>query len=653
MRPADALDALIEAAAGHLAAGEPADAERIYGRVLQAWPNHPVAAYNLALLLIAGGRAARARQLLTNLVKAQPGLGPAHYTLGKLFQRDGAMVKSLYHLRRAAELEPDRVDARIELISALAAAGRLDEAAAAADQAAARLPDRPEIPTQLGVALAAAGQADRARAAFRTALAIAPDFLSALYNDAKMAEEQGDLAAALDGYRRVVAIDPGFETGLVNLGNAELQAGDVEAAIATLDRALARNPADSIALSNRLMAAQYQPGVTAAELRTLHEPWQARIGAATAVPARPWPAPGRRLRIGLVSSDLRQHPVGYFTIGAVERLDPERFEVVAYAAHDCDDAIARRFKRALKAWTVIGQLGDDAAAAVIARDRPDVLIDLAGHTRGARLELFARRLAPVQATWAGYVGTTGVAAMDALIADRFHVPPGEDGAYVEQVVRLPDGYVAFDPPADAPDVAPLPAGDAGPVTFGSFSNPAKINPDVVRLWARLLAAEPAARLRLAYGGYQVPAVQARIAGWFAEAGIDPARIGFEGARPRQALLAAYGDIDIALDPFPYSGGLTTLEALWMGVPVVTLPGRTFAGRHASSHLSVAGLGDLVAADADGYVAIALGLAGDRRRLAALRAGLRAQVAASPLCDAARFAGNLGAALQALRQSRTG
>ncbi len=397
------------------------------------------------------------------------------------------------------------------------------------------------------------------------------------------------------------------------------------------------------------MAAQYRPGVTAAELATLHRRWQSEVGDRLR-PARPLhavrPDPDRRLRVGLVSADLRAHPVGYFAIGAVEAFDPAAIEVVAYAANPAEDAITRRFRARAALWRTVAEMEDAALAGQIARDGVDILIDLGGHTRHARLPVFARRPAPVQITWAGYVGTTGLIAMDGLLADRFQVPHGEDDHYTETVIRLPDGYVTFDPPAEAPEVGPLPAGADEPLTFASFHNPAKINPATAALWARLLHEQPGARIVFLYPGYDIAEVPARIRFWFAGHGIDGGRLVFLGGQPRAEVLARYGtEIDIALDPLPYSGGLTTLEALWMGVPVVTLPGQTFAGRHAASHLSVAGLAELVARDAGDYLGIVRRLGADRDRLAALRDGLRARVAASPLCDTGRFARNLEAALR--------
>jgi predicted O-linked N-acetylglucosamine transferase (SPINDLY family) len=239
--------------------------------------------------------------------------------------------------------------------------------------------------------------------------------------------------------------------------------------------------------------------------------------------------------------------------------------------------------------------------------------------------------------------------MDGLIADPIHVPPGEDLAYTETIVRLPDTCFCYEPAVDAPAVGALPALSANGVCFGCFNNPAKVNRDVIALWASILERLPGAKLFFAYAGYEVPLVQDRILGWFAEAKISGDRIRFGGRLPRREHLARYGEIDLALDPKPYSGSTTTVDALWMGVPVVTMPGRTFAGRHSTSHLTVVGLTETIASDAASYVGIACRLAADLPRLTVLRAGLRARVAASPLCDGPRFALHLESAFRALWQ----
>lgn len=647
--PPQAVAALLAQARQQQQRGDGEAAERAYRDVLRLSPNHPGASYQLGLLHFAAGRLREAQRAFERLARAHPGEAGVHFALGKLYGRQGDAAKSIFHLSRALALQPGALEPYLELIAAHGNAGRVDEARRIADQAEQRFPGRYEIPTQLGVACLAAGQAAAARALLDTAAARNPDSALVQHNLGRVADDQRDTATALAAYRRAHALDPPLEPAAFNLSDMELRTGDVAAAVARFDALLARNPSDTTTASARVMAAQYEPGITAAKLFELHRVWDRAFGPS---PPRPRAAAApRRLRIGLVSADLLQHPVGYFTIGAMERLDRDRFELLAYADRDTDDPICRRFKHAVGAWHVVTGMPDPEIAAMVGRDRIDILIDLAGHTRDNRLGVFARRPAPLQLSWAGYVGTTGLSAMDGLIADRFHVPPGEEPYYVERIIRLPDGYICFDPPAEAPEVTELPCASGAPLVFAGFHHPPKINRGVTQLWARVLREQPGSSIRFAYAGYELPEVQARIRGWFAEAGVDGDRLVFLGRVPRTELLRQYGEVDLALDPFPYSGGVTTCEALWMGVPVVTLPGATFAGRHSLSHLSVVGLTETVAADADDYVAIVRRLAADRSRLAALRKGLRQRVAASPLCDADRFAANLQTALLKFRASR--
>jgi protein O-GlcNAc transferase len=338
---------------------------------------------------------------------------------------------------------------------------------------------------------------------------------------------------------------------------------------------------------------------------------------------------------------------------------------VCYADQENEDAYTARFRAVANVWRPVFGLSSDELAQQICRDEIDVLVDLMGHT-GNRLPVFAQRPAAVQVTWFGDVGTTGLDVIDFLLADRFHVRPGEEEFYIETVLRLPHGYACYGPPADAPEAGPLPAlaakegdreqgtGDRGQrrslarragVTFGCFNNPAKYTPSTLDAWAAILCGVPDSRLLLKYRVLDLPSVQQRLYAQFAQRGVPQEQVVLEGWSSHRELLAAYNRVDLALDTQPYSGGVTTCEALWMGVPVITYPGRTFAGRHAVSHLTNAGYGQFVAADAAGYVELAVRWAQRLPELAAIRARMREQVRQSPLCDAGGFARDLLAVLR--------
>jgi predicted O-linked N-acetylglucosamine transferase (SPINDLY family) len=478
-------------------------------------------------------------------------------------------------------------------------------------------------------------------------LELKPDCAQALSNLGNALKDRGELDEAVACYRRALELEPDFSEAHNNLGITLKDLGRLEEAIACWRRALNLKPDFAEAHSNLLLGLQYCTGVTPAALAEAHAEYDRRHAAAlrgAIVPhAGVRDSQGRRrvglLRLGFVSPDLGQHPVGCFLVRVLENLDREQVETVCYSDRAVKDDLTHRLQAAATQWRDVIGLSHQRLAEQIRADRIDVLFDLAGHTGHNRLLVFARKPAPIQVTWAGYVGTTGLEAMDYLLADRYEVPPAAEGHYRERVLRMPDDYVCYDPPRYAPSVGPLPALERGQLTLGCFNNPAKITPQAIEVWAKILHRLPGARLVLKFKGWDNGGVARRYAEMFATQAIDPGRVELLGSSPHAALLAEYNRIDLALDPFPYSGGLTTCEALWMGVPVVTCPGETFAGRHSLSHLSNVGLTETIAQALEEYVELAVSLAGDLPRLAALRAGLRERMAASPLCDGKRFAAN--------------
>ncbi len=465
-------------------------------------------------------------------------------------------------------------------------------------------------------------------------------------------KDQGKLDEAVDCCHRAVELKPDYARAHANLGNAFYGQGRLEEAVACYRRALDLKPDDAGVHSNLLFALHYFNGVTAASLAEAHAAYDRRhaaslYGAATqheCLRDRP-----DLLRLGFVSHDLGRHPVGYFLIAVLENLNQSNLETICYSDRMVKDDLSLRLQAAATHWHDVVGITDERLAEQIRADRIDILFDLAGHTAGNRLLLFARKPAPIQVTWAGYVGTTGLRTMDYLLADCYEVPPGSERHYQEQVLRMPDDYVCYAPPGDAPAVARLPALERGHVTLGCFNNPAKVTRHAIEVWAKILRRLPGARLVLKYKGCNDRGNARRFGEMFSTHGIDPDRLELLGSSPHAELLGEYNRIDLALDPFPYSGGLTTCEALWMGVPVITCPFETFASRHSLSHLSNVGVPELIAHDLNEYVELAVALASDLPRLATLRAGLRERMAASPLCDGKRFAANLSALLREVWQ----
>jgi protein O-GlcNAc transferase len=489
---------------------------------------------------------------------------------------------------------------------------------------------------------------DAAITAFRRAIELRPDFAEAHNNLGMALSRTGDVAAAASCYLRTLLLAPNHAPAHNNLGCALILLGELSAAIHHYKRAITLDPARSSAYTNLVLALHYVPGVSSALIAETTRRWAATVRRR---PRRtPWPnlpIPERRIRIGYVSGDFRRHPVAYFTESVLAAHDRDAVEVFCYSNVAAPDETTDRIAVGVDHWQGISALEDGEAARLIASDEIDILIDLSGHTAANRLTLFASRPAPIQCTWLGYAGTTGLPEIDYIIGDRFVLPPQEAQLCTEQPFLMPNAYLCFTPPESAIEVTPLPALGGGPITFGCFNNLLKLNNNVVELWSALLAALPNSRLFLKTAQLGDPGICDRLEAQFAVHGIAANRLILSPSSPREELLQAYNHIDIALDPFPFGGGTTTIEALWMGVPVVTLRGTRFVGHVGESILETLGLSDLVAADPSDYLAKAVRLASALPQLAALRQSLRARLLASPLCDAPRFARDLEAGYRAM------
>jgi protein O-GlcNAc transferase len=672
--------ALLQQGLAHHPAGRLAEAEAAYRDVLARAPDTAEAHHLMGVLTFGKGDPVGAADCFARAAALDPAIAKYQGNLGAVLLAAGRVADAVPVLERARVLAPEAADIAGNLAAAWQQAGRVADAVALCRDALAAAPDDAVLRANLAAALLLTGEAEDALAEADAALARAPD-------DARLHNTRGGALRALGrfaeagpAFERAVALDPGMAEGWANLGLALFGARRFDEASAAYERALALKPgnagahvglartrrfqgrpAEALALmrkavalapdsarfhSNLLFHLLGDPGTDAAALLAEHRVWDARH-APKAAPA-PFPNgrdPDRLLRVGYVSGDFRAHPVGRLIAPVIAAHDRSRVAVHLYAMGQERDALSDRLRADCEAWREAGRLDDDAFAAMVRDDAIDILVDLSGHSAGNRMPAFARSLAPVQASWLGYQSTTGLGAMGWMITDAVHLPEGHDGEIVERPARLPHGLLAFAPPAEAPPVAPLPAGAGGPVTFCSFNNPGKIGPDCAAAWARVLAAVPGATLLLRYRGLEDAGARRPALEMLAAAGIDPARVTVDGDAGYAEVLAAYGRADIALDTFPYSGTMTTLEALWMGVPVVALRGGTIAARQAASQLCAAGLDDLAVADIDTYVARAAALAEDRAGLAALRTGMRDRLMASPLCDVAAFTRDLEDALR--------
>jgi protein O-GlcNAc transferase len=598
----------------------------------------------------------------------------------------GRIEAAVSHYRRAIAVHPDFPEALNNLGIALKDLRRFREAIVEYRKALQLRPDLPEISNNLGDALHSLGDHAAAIQHYRRAVAIRPDYGVAWRNLGEALSEIGELDEANECFSRAVAHAPGLDASLTptEIGVRETQrlfaryVQDIELAGAR-DPLLAaaywgcgegRRPAPSAGkdvterhryaaqlragfanhLSGMLLVLHYDPAVKPRMLHDAHGEVQRLHGKLPRFTSFANTRDlERRLRVGYVSADFRTHSVGYFLSAIFREHEDAAVEIYCYSGGADEDGQTSFFKSRAAAWRSTIAVSDDDLAAAVHQDGIDILVDLSGHTSGNRLAAFARRPAPVQVTWLGYPDTTGLATMDYRLTDAIVDPPGPaDSLSSERLVRLPDGFHCYTAPEAAPDITPPPATERGFVTFGSFNNLVKVNGSVLDLWAAILKRVPGSRLVLKHRWLNLADMRARVHDLFERRGVARDRIELTGKLASTAdHLAAYGGVDIALDTFPYNGATTTCEALWMGVPVVTLAGDRHAARVGASMLTRVGLSDLVAASPQAYVEAAARLAADRPALARLRADLRNRIANSPLCDGHRFTRQLEAAYRTM------
>lgn len=614
MKSPPSVGELLARARAHHGAGRRKEAESAYRKVLAKKPRHDQALFMLSLLLFESGRFEEASPLLERLVEAHPG-EPVYLTnLGEAYRQTGRLELAAAVFERILAADPHFPEAHHNLGITLMNAGAPADALPRLQRAVALRPDDARFQMTLAWGLLRLQRVSESIAHARRAVELAPNLAAAHHHLANALAEAGDRAGAIAAYRRAVELDPG----------------------------------DHHAHSNLILVALTDPGWDAARLHAEARAWAKLHAEPLRAHQRPHTNhrdPERRLRVGYVSPDFRGHAIGQFVMPLLRQHDPAAVEVFLYASVERPDFATEAYRElAGERFRDIRRLDDPSAAELVRSDGIDVLVDLAVHGAGNRLRLFACKPAPVQMTWVGYAGTTGLDSVDYRLSDGYFDPPGTDlGVYTEEVLRLPS-FWCYDPLEDAAaiPVGPLPALGAGAVTFGSLGSPRKLHDGVLRLWARVLDAVPGARLYLYLEEHAREAARRT----FSDAGVDPGRLAFGGRVSRREYLERYHGIDIMLDTFPFAGGTTSLDAAWMGVPVVTLAGGPTLQRAGVCVAMNLGLPELVARSEEELVARAAALAGDLPRLAQLRGDLRARLGASPLGDAPRFARDLEAAFRA-------
>jgi predicted O-linked N-acetylglucosamine transferase (SPINDLY family) len=695
-------------------------------RAIELRPDYPEAHNNLGNVFYARRELEPAIASYRRALDLRPAFAEAANNLGAMLRERGQLDEAMALFRSALALRPEFAEAHNNLGIALGSAGRKDEAIVCHQRAVAINPVFAQAYNNLGISLLERGHSDAAQAAFHKALELRPDLVEALNNLGKLLREtdlideaiatgraalalrpddpevmnqlslaltdrdQGEEASRL--LRRAVALRPGLADAHNNLGNLLKDRGQLDEALSSYGRAVALRPDRADFLSNRIFCMQYHPDFDAAAQARQLGLWDQLHAQPLAKLIQPHTndrSADRRLRVGYVSPDFREHCQSFFTIPVLSAHDHQRFEVFCYSSVRREDAVTRMLRGYADVWREAAFLSDEELASVIRNDRIDILVDLTMHMAHGRLRVFAGKPAPVQVTWLAYPGSTGLKAMDYRLTDPYLDPPGgpfpslgtpgegqdegfssqlkdgpspqpspgvpgegggrvpdegaggrmrgsEDSLYSEQSVRLNDTFWCYDPRSDLA-VNDLPALRRGQVTFGCLNNFCKVNDEVLKLWARVLGEVGGSRLLiLSPAGSHRDAALATLAG----EGVDPSRVQWLDRRPRPQYLKMYHLLDVCLDTFPYNGHTTSLDAMWMGVPVVTRLGRTVVGRAGWSQLSNLNLTDLAAQDDEQFVSIAAGLAGDLPRLDALRRTLRPRMEASPLMDARRFARNM-------------
>jgi len=621
--------------------GELEDAVTCYRKALSLNPDFAEAHYNLGITLKNQGKFDEAISSFRRTLSLKPDFFEAYFNLANTYRNQGKLDDAATSYRQALKLKPGYVQALGNLGIVLSNQNKLDDAVAYFRQALKLKPDLAETHYNLANTLKIQDKPAEAIASYRQALKLKPDFAEAYYNLGNVLTDEFKLGEAAACFRQASILKPDFALAYNNLGIALRKLGKLDEAVTNYRQALILNSEYAEAHSNLLFCLNYFPNQSISQYLEEARHFGRIVTNMVSMPFSEWVCPSNptRLRVGLVSGDFQNHPVGFFLENLLTNIDPTQLRLIAYPTKHFKDALTTRIRSRFTAWKPLADLDDETAAQQIHNDGIHILLDLAGHTAHNRLPVFAWKPAPVQATWLGYFASTGIAEMDYIIADPITVPESHKAHFTEEVWYLPDTRFCFSPPVTAEELrpSPLPALRNGYITFGCFQNTVKINDAVLAAWGRIFQLMPNARLRLRDRLLYSGTIRRQLQNRLVKHGIDLKQVILEKNLPRDEYLASYTDIDIILDTFPFNGGTTTCEALWMGVPTVTLLGNSMISRQGASLLTYAGLTDWIAGDVERYVAMTIERASDLDKLARLRAGLRRQVLASPLFDGKRFA----------------
>ena len=627
---------------------------------------------NLGNLLWQTDQLADAEAAFRRAIGILPGHAAAHNNLGGTLNDAGRYEEALGAYRDALRIDPSNADTHGNMGVVMQRLGDLEGAEAALRRSVEMAPGAPEAHNNLGNVLKERGDLEGAEAALRRAVELSPEYVNALQNLGNVLIEQNRISAAVEMLERAVALQPENAPALVNLGAGlnllERQEEGVELALKAISlvpglpeahnnlgvalrglgynlaaedayrEAVRLDPGHSSAHSNLIFTLDFNPAYGVADHQAERRRWHDQHAAPLAPKSESFhndPDPERRLRIGYVSADFRRHSAANGFGPMILSHDRDRYDVVCYASNLRRDDVTEKFQTAATEWCDCERMSDSDLAARIRDDRIDILVDLSGHSAGNRLLVFARRPAPVQVTAWGHAAGTGLTAIDYFFSDSIVVPDDETKLYAEAIRYMPS-HLPYMPPDPAPDVAEAPCVANGYTTFGSFNRLEKIGDEALRAWSQILDRAPESRLVIKSQALDRESVRADFEARLADADIDSARVQLLGGDPQPAHLAKHGLVDVMLDPFPHGGGISTADALWMGVPVITLVGNTIAGRIGASALHAIGLDDLIAESEDAYIELALDRGRDAAFITEMRANLRSRVAGAPVGDAAQY-----------------
>lgn len=622
-------------------AGRLVESEQIHREVLRQQLARAEALHLLGMVAPQSRRLDAAAQLIEQAISVCPTSPFYRGNLGEVLEGLGRLSEAVECYRHGIQLNPNLAELHNNLGKVLKETGQFDAAIASYQQAIALLPGRATARNDLGVALMARGSVPEAACAFGEAIRMQPEYADAQYNLGVALQMQGKISQSIAAYRRSIQLRPDCAEAHNNMGNLLARTGHIDEAIDSYRKAI-RIRLDFVeSHSNLVFTCHYHPEFDGKMIGQELRHWNLHHAEPLKKFIRPHVNdrdPSRRLRVGYVSPDFRANVVGQHLLPLLREHNREQVEIFCYVNSLASDSTTLQIHEQANQWRSIVELSDSDTADLIRRDSIDILVDLALHTSGNRLRVFAYKPAPVQVTYLAYCSSTGLDTMDYRLTDPYLDPPGtDDGYYSEKSVWLPETYWCYPPRPESTDVAALPLTSAGVVTFGCLNNFAKVSAPALELFADVMNAVERSRLILhCFPGPHLDEIRER----FACRGIAFDRVEFAGEMRWVEYSQLYNRIDIALDPFPWAGGITTCDALWMGAPVVTLAGQIAVGRGGVSILSNIGLSELVATTRQQYVCIASALASDPARLAELRRTLRARMQRSPLMDAPRFARNV-------------